>query len=93
MVLPGVRDEDPDLDGAAEVTVTGRQVLDLAEARRLASSGDGRRIREAHGLSLAEVGSAVGVSPGAVSKWEHGQRRPFGKPAVAYARLLRVLAS
>jgi transcriptional regulator with XRE-family HTH domain len=75
----------------AEAKVTSKQVLELAEARRLARSGDARRIRQASGLSLSEVGAAVGVTPAAVSKWECGQRRPFGRPAIAYARLLREL--
>ena len=74
-----------------EVTVTGKQVLELTEVRRLARNGDARRIRQASGLSLSEIGTAVGVSPAAVHKWECGQRRPSGRPAIAYARLLREL--
>lgn len=68
--------------------MTAKQALELMEARRLARSGDARRIRTASGLSLSEVASAISVSPAAVSRWESGQRRPYGRPALAYARLL-----
>lgn len=63
------------------------------EARDLAQSGCGRRIRVASGLSQAEVAAAIGVSPVAISRWEAGERRPRGAGAVAYARLLRDLAA
>ena len=68
--------------------MTAKQALELMTARRLARSGEARRIRTAGGLSLSEVASTVGVSPAAVSRWESGQRRPYGRPALAYARLL-----
>jgi DNA-binding transcriptional regulator YiaG len=72
--------------------VTNRQVLDLVEVRRLAETGEARRIRAARQLSLAEAGSAVGVSAEAVRKWESGARRPTGRPALAYLRLLKALS-
>ena len=40
-----------------------------------------RAFREAHGLSLAELGERIGVSRQSVSQWELGQTRPGG-PAV-----------
>ena len=40
-----------------------------------------RAFREAHGLSLADLASRVGVSRQSVSQWELGQTRPGG-PAV-----------
>lgn len=72
----------------SEAVLTTRQVLQLREARRLLRTGEARSAREAAGLSLNEVGSVCGVTPGAVSRWERGERRPTGQPAVAYARLL-----
>jgi len=63
----------------------------LAELRRLCVSGEARRIREASGLSQPEVAGVVGVVPSAISRWERGERRPSGRPALAYARLLEAV--
>jgi DNA-binding transcriptional regulator YiaG len=68
--------------------VTGRQALDLAEVRRLARSGEARRIRVDSGLSESEIAAAVGVSTAAISRWETALRRPTGRAALAYRRLL-----
>jgi DNA-binding transcriptional regulator YiaG len=69
------------------------QALELTEARRLLQTGEARRIREAAGLSLQEVGEVVGTSSAALSRWETGQRRPTGRAALRYARLLARLSS
>jgi len=71
--------------------VNSKCVVELAAARRLAACGEAHRIREAAGLSLAEVAGAVGISIAALSRWETGHRRPSGAPAVAWARLLAKL--
>jgi transcriptional regulator with XRE-family HTH domain len=63
-------------------------VLQLTEARRLLRSGEAREIRQAAGLSLHEVACVCGVTPGAVSRWEQGERRPTGGAAVSFAKLL-----
>ena len=68
------------------------QALQIAKVRRLLASGDARRARTATGLSLTEVASVLGVSPAAVSRWETGPRRPTGRAALAYGRLLAELA-
>jgi transcriptional regulator with XRE-family HTH domain len=47
-----------------------------------------REARERRGLSMAEVARASGLSPGAVSRIEHGERSPG---AATLARLARVL--
>jgi DNA-binding transcriptional regulator YiaG len=73
--------------------VTAREVLELAEARRLLRSGEARDIRLRAGLSQTEVARSVGVTAGAVSRWETGSRRPVGEAAVRYARLLADLES
>jgi transcriptional regulator with XRE-family HTH domain len=48
-------------------------------------------IREAAGLSLAEVGAAIDADPSTVFRWETGERRPSGQRAVAYAVFLQQL--
>ncbi|WP_083442309.1 helix-turn-helix domain-containing protein [Nitriliruptor alkaliphilus] len=67
-------------------------LLVTAEARRLATSGDGARIRQAARLSVAEVAAAVGVDRVTVARWETGERRPTGEPALRYAALIGALA-
>ena len=68
-------------------------VLLLIEAREAARSGRARRVRVLAGLSQQEVAEACGVDGSAVSRWEAGLRTPHGKAALAYARLLRALAT
>lgn len=65
----------------------------IVEGRAAAGSGRGERLREAAGLSRAELAAIVGVSAAAVSRWEHGQRRPRGENAAAYAQALRQVAA
>lgn len=67
------------------------RTLSIIEARRLAASGAGRMIREAAGLSLAEVGLAIDADPSTVFRWETGERRPSGQRAVDYAAFLERL--
>jgi DNA-binding transcriptional regulator YiaG len=71
--------------------MTTRQTLELVEMRLFVRSGEARDRRRRSGLSLAEVGRTVGASTAAISRWETGQRRPTGAPALAYARLLKQL--
>ena len=71
--------------------MTRKEVLELAEARRFLASGTARRIRLDHRLSQGEIAGAVGVSASAISRWESGARRASGRPAIAYARLLKCL--
>ncbi len=66
-------------------------LVDLARARRYATSGDGGRIRAAASLSLHEVADAAGCSVTTVWRWERGERAPRGAAAVAWARLLNDL--
>lgn len=70
--------------------MTGRQLLELAEARRLIRER-ARLIREAKDLSETEIAGALHVSPAAVSRWERNLRRPTARLALAYARLLASL--
>lgn len=63
----------------------------LIEGRAAASSGRGKRLREAAGLSRADLARLVGVTQPAISRWEAGERVPRGSSAIAYARALRRL--
>lgn len=67
------------------------RLMRLAAARRLASTGEALRIREAAGLTRAEVARVVGVDRATVSRWEDGSRRPTGDAALRFAELLGAL--
>jgi transcriptional regulator with XRE-family HTH domain len=60
--------------------------------RRLAQNGGARAIRQGAGISLSEAARAIGVTPGAVSRWERGQRTPRMNEAQRWAELLRRLS-
>jgi DNA-binding transcriptional regulator YiaG len=64
----------------------------LVRVRKLAASGAARAIREAAGLSLAELGYAAGVSKSCVWRWETQRRRPRGEAAARYLRVLEDLS-
>ncbi len=68
--------------------MTRRQALELAEVRQLARSGKARRVRADSHLSESEIAAAIGVSIATISRWETAQRRPTGRAALAYRRLL-----
>jgi transcriptional regulator with XRE-family HTH domain len=61
--------------------------------RRAAGNGSARAIREGAGLTVSEVARELGVSAGAVSRWERGQRMPRGDVATRWAALLRQLSA
>lgn len=67
--------------------------VELAQARRLAAGGGGELIRRGAGLSMYDVARACGVHASTVLRWERGERRPHGMPAVLYARLMAELAA
>jgi DNA-binding XRE family transcriptional regulator len=69
----------------------GLKTLKIAEARQLASSGAGRMLRQAAGLTNAELARAVGVDPSTCFRWENGERTPTGDQAVRYAEFLAEL--
>jgi transcriptional regulator with XRE-family HTH domain len=64
-------------------TVRARQELPPPSARRA--------VRQAAGVSLADVADVVGVSRQAVGLWERGLRNPRGRNLVAYLNVLRML--
>ena len=49
-----------------------------------------RNARLKSGLSLADVGERLGISHGAVAKWEQGRARPRLKRLIALSKVLQV---
>ena len=60
-------------------------------ASRLPTPSRRRSIREAAGVTQAELAAALGVSKPALERWERGDARPRGRHAAAYAALLEQL--
>jgi DNA-binding transcriptional regulator YiaG len=50
------------------------------------------RIREAAGVTQAEMAAVLGCSTPAISKWENGERVPTKFAMLAYGKLLDALA-
>ena len=73
--------------------VTPRQLADVARIRADLASGRARQARKAAGVRQSEMAIALGVSQGAVSLWESGQRVPRAEATLAYGRLLGRLAA
>jgi DNA-binding transcriptional regulator YiaG len=69
-----------------------QQLTERVRARRELPAPVVRRvIRQAAGVSLDDVGRAVGVSRQAVSLWEKGSRTPRGENLTAYVSVLHEL--
>lgn len=65
--------------------------LATAKVRRLAKSGQARRIREHAEVSLTHAASEVGVAKSTLCRWELGERIPRATPAVERWLALLVL--
>lgn len=76
---------------ATSTSLSREQVLALARARRYAQDGTARAIREAHGLSLANMAEGIGVVTATIWRWEHGETEPRGMAAVRWCQLLEDL--
>jgi DNA-binding transcriptional regulator YiaG len=74
------------------MTVAVATALELSAVRRLAKSGEARRLRVLGDLTQAEIGDALGVTGVTISCWENGRHRPTGPAAIAYGRLLAGIA-
>lgn len=69
-----------------------QQLEDRVRARRELPPPAGRRaLREAAGVSLADIARACGVSKQAVAQWESGYCEPRGANLLAYSDAIRVL--
>jgi DNA-binding transcriptional regulator YiaG len=66
-------------------------VVQLAEARRYAATGKGRRIRLKARLTLSKIGEAAETSYVNVLRWENGDRLPTGAAGIRWGRVLRLL--
>ncbi|HKT05197.1 MAG TPA: helix-turn-helix transcriptional regulator [Rugosimonospora sp.] len=60
----------------------------LATVRAWAKTGRARTIRIAAGVSLAEMAADLGITAAGLSRWERGERRCTGEPAIRWAGLL-----
>jgi DNA-binding transcriptional regulator YiaG len=72
------------------VTEAEDELIARVESRKLPPSEERRRIREAAGLTQAEVAEALEVDAVTVLRWERGARPRSGR-IEAYARLLAKL--
>ncbi|MFD4048802.1 helix-turn-helix transcriptional regulator, partial [Streptomyces sp. NPDC058611] len=64
----------------------------VASRSPLPPPAERKRLRAAHGLTIDEVATALGVRRATVSAWESGRTEPRPPEREAYARLLRQLA-
>jgi DNA-binding transcriptional regulator YiaG len=64
------------------------EVLALRRIHRLQQTGMLVELREADGLTQADVARWVGVDPSQVSRWESGDFRPRARHAVRLLKLL-----
>ncbi|MEV6116220.1 helix-turn-helix domain-containing protein [Streptomyces sp. NPDC052109] len=64
----------------------------VASRSPLPPPAERKRLRQAHGLTLDEVASALAVRRATVSGWEAGKTEPRPPEREAYARMLRQLA-
>jgi transcriptional regulator with XRE-family HTH domain len=64
---------------------------EIALRRGLPSPEERRRLREAAGLSLEDLGRAVGVSYSTVFNWERGEHFPRRRHLEAYLEALALL--
>lgn len=73
-------------------TKAADELHDLVWVRAALINGEAQRLRVRYKLSLAQVATPVGVSGTTIWRWERGERKPSGPPAIRYAALLRMLA-
>lgn len=74
-------------------SMTTSDAPQLARVRGLAASGEAKRIRQDHKLSLLDVAKYCGVDASTVWRWESGRRAPRGSAALRYAQLLETLTA
>jgi len=79
----------------ASQTMTPKEELltNLRARRRLPLPAERRQIREAAGVSLRQLGEALGASPMAILRWEQGAQPRDPDQAREYGILLDELRS
>jgi DNA-binding transcriptional regulator YiaG len=60
----------------------------LVTARRLARTGEGRRIRERADLTVKELAAAAGIDTGTLHRWEDGRTTPRAPAALRWVDAL-----
>ena len=74
--------------------MNSENLLQISNLRQLCAAGVARALREGAGLSLQDVGGAIGVQSSTLWRWETGNRQPLASPqALRYAHFLDELAS
>jgi DNA-binding transcriptional regulator YiaG len=74
------------------MTITLDELAEHVRTRKaLPAPPERRAIREAAGVTLAQVAVVVGVTRSAVSFWELGESEPRGENLRRYSDVLRVL--
>ena len=63
-------------------------LAEVERRRRLPDPRLRRHLRVQAGLTQADIGRAVGVSPSAVARWEGGSRTPSGYALAVYIEVL-----
>ncbi len=66
----------------------GDLISQVRAARRVPTPAVARAVRQAAGLSQAQIASALGVDRVTVTRWEAGLRKPRGRVARAYSNLI-----
>jgi DNA-binding transcriptional regulator YiaG len=77
----------------APMPLSKADLLDLAEAVRMSRDGTAKALRIDLGIGAAAVGAACGVTASTITRWENGDRRPTGRPAITWVRLIRRLGA
>lgn len=80
------------LAAMAQALPTESTPVRLARVRRLAASGEARRIRQAANVSQSEIAAEIAVHEATVSQWENGKQCPRGAAALRYLEELEALA-
>ncbi|MFF2511665.1 helix-turn-helix domain-containing protein [Streptomyces sp. NPDC058086] len=62
----------------------------VSEVRRMLASGQARERRLSLRMSLREVSTALGMTPGSLSRWESGQVQPRAGAALKLADILGI---
>lgn len=69
---------------------TADRILELCQWQE---SGYVRELRVRGPLSQREIAEDCGVTQSAVARWEMNERRPRGRPAIIYHKILTRLAA